>query len=518
VYEPTPPQHAAEVLSQLFSLLREAPSEFKSRFRGNDDGTSTSLIKNLKRFGAIPSPRQLHALSLRLPLTLGGAFRVFGYRLDQMRRIDSLINGENTRFVESYPFYRDRKVDLPGVLGTPEVFRRSSLISEVVTNWQRGVPIRAIRGPSWQRQGVVYAQIGTNHTLAMPKVPPGAFVAIEPISRAERQSPDPTKIYFLQHGSGYLCCNCMADRGRLILITSDHSYKGPLDFLYPQRIRIVGRVRSFGVGLPLHPQSGNLEIDDRRFAPLYFPWEHDRFFHLVSAERNRQGKTDFQIARDNEILGVTIGAIISGRTLRRYEHATDAIPHTSILIALALTNSLRFSDALRTLGLWSEDTHRYSLTTLMEAESYFDLPAIPVEAESPSPKEQWEPIFNRWGEWPTLLSMAIPDLGRWGHRMLCINQSEWFKGLDSFVPPHSVVVLEEQKSLSFDNDTRYRRDWDRPLFAFRSDGRIFCGYLETDGSNISLVPHPSSGSPRRVTFRKHQIQVLWRVIGVAVPL
>ena len=160
------------------------------------------MLTNLRQFGSTPTPRQLQALKLHLSLTIGGAFKLFGYSLDGMRGIEGRLNGGRTRFIESYPFYRDRPVDLPGVLGHHDAFQSTAFLSDLVVRWQKGIPIRAIRGPHWQKGGFLYAQLGSSDTRSMPKVLPGSYILIRHIGEQERQNPNPEWMYFLQLGNG----------------------------------------------------------------------------------------------------------------------------------------------------------------------------------------------------------------------------------------------------------------------------------------------------------------------------
>jgi hypothetical protein len=229
-------------------------------------------------------------------MTIGGVFKLFGYSLDSMRKVEFLLNGEGTRFVGSYPFYRDRAVDLPGTLGEQIAFQRTAFFSELVVCWQQGIPIRAIRGPHWQREGFLYAQLGTGDTLALPRIPPGSYIAIRPIGEKERQTPDPERIYFLQHGSGYLCCGCAVRQGRLLLLSEDYNYAGPHEFFCPGQIRIVGRVVFFSVRLPLVKSPADFPSRAHKPAPLIFPWEHTSLTDLIFAERLRFGITEAQVS------------------------------------------------------------------------------------------------------------------------------------------------------------------------------------------------------------------------------
>lgn len=518
VYDPVSPQQTTEVLSRIFALLRKTPPRTGTQRSGERAGLSPDLLSNLRQFGSTPTPRQLQALKLRLSLTIGGAFKLFGYGLDSMRYVESLLNGEQTRFVESYGFFRDRLVDLPRALGKEDAFEQSAFLSDLVVRWQEAVPIRAIRGPHWQKEGFHYAQLGLRDKLAMPKVPPGSIVAIRPVDKRESENPNPDRMYFLQHGSGYLCCGCAVRKGRLLIITQDRSYSGPKEFRYPGEIRIVGRVASFGVRLPLAKPTSVLPPRTYKPAPLIFPWEHNSFATLMSIERKRFGITEAHLKRANEIFESRLGTTVSARTLRRYEHEKDRVPHTAVLIGLALIPSLRFTDVLRTLGLWTDESEYYSLAALMNATTHDDLPTVFPEAAAPDPVARWQPMLDEWGEWPTLLSMAVPDLRKWGHRILRIDQSAWFKGLDPIVAPHSVAVLDELNLTPSSLEEKHQYNWDRPIFALRHERRTICGYLEVDGPNLALIPHPFASGVPRMNFPRRHVQILGRIAGVASPL
>jgi hypothetical protein len=518
MYDSVFPQQVTEVLSRLFALIRRAPRDVATRLNRESAGLSPDLLSNIRQFGSTPTPRQLQALKLRLSLTIEGAFKIFGYKLDGMRSIEALLNGGRTRFVESYPFHRDRPVDLPGTLGLDRSFQDTAFLSDLVVRWQKQIPIRAIRGLHWQKNGFLYAQLGSSDTVAMPRIPPGSHIAIRPIGEQERQNPNPMRMYFLQNGGGYLCCGCTVRQGRLLLITEDHNYAGLHEFFYPGEVRIVGRVTSFGVRLPLAVPSFALSQRTYRPAPLILPWEHRSLPELISAERQRFGITEAHLTRASEILESHLGASVSARTLRRYEQEKERVPRTAVLINLALIHSLRLTDVLRILNLWTDESQHYSLNALMSARTFDDLPTGYPPAEPPDPVTRWQPLLDEWGEWPTLLSMAMPNLGEGGHHILRINQSTWFKGLDPLIAPHSIVVLDELKVSPPLHTENHKQNWDRPIFALRHDDRTFCGYLEAHGSNLVLLPDSAASGTPRMTFRRNQVQILGKVAAVASPL
>jgi hypothetical protein len=518
MYDSDFPQQASEVLSRLFTLIRRAPRDVATRLNRESAGLSPDLLTNIRQFGSTPTPRQLQALKLRLSLTIGGAFKLFGYKLDGMRSIEALLNGGRTRFVETYPFHRDRPVDLPGTLGHDRAFQDTAFLCDLVVRWQKQIPIRAIRGQHWQKNNFLYAQLGSNDALAMPKIPPGSHIAIRPIGEQERQNPDPMRMYFLQHGNGYLCCGCAVRQRRLLLITEDHNYTGPHEFFYPGEVRIVGRVTSFGVRLPLAAPSSALPQRTYKPAPLILPWEQRSLPELISAERQRFGITEAHVTLASEFLESHLGATVSTRTLRRYEQEKKRAPRTAVLICLALIHSLRLTDVLRILNLWTDESQHYSLNALMSATTFDDLPMGFPPAEAPDPVTRWQPLLDEWGEWPTLLSMAIPNVGELGHQILRINQSTWFKGLDPLIAPHSVVVLDDLRVSPPFYRENHKQNWDRPIFAMRHDGRTLCGYLETHGETFVLLPHFAASGTPRVTFRRNRVQILGQIAAVASPL
>jgi hypothetical protein len=518
LYQPTPPKHIAEVLSHLFALSREIETDRAYRLSQKEAALSPNILMNVRQSGSVPSPRQLQALKIRLSMTIGGVFKLFGFSLDRMRAVESLLNGARTRFVESYPFYRDRPIDLPSKLGDQASFQRTSFLSEFVREWQRGIPIRALHGPQWQNNEILYGQLGSGDTLAMPKIPPGSFVAIRPISEQERQSPEPRRYYFLQHGAGYMCCGCAVRQGRLTIMTQDHNYLGHYEFQYPGEIRIVGRVLSFGVHLPLIQPTPESPRRGHKAAPLILPWEHKSLVQAISAERLRFGITEGELESLSEILEKHLGVGISARTLRRYEHNGERVPHTAVLLGMALVHSLRMTDVFKALELWTDEARDYSLTTLMKANSRADLPAAFQSAEAPEPLSLWQPFVQEWGEWPTLLSLAIPDLARWGRRIFRVDQSAWFKGLDPFIAPHSVLVLDEQDVSPPTHIEKHKENWARPFYAFRHEERTYCGYVEVDGQHLVLIPHPLAATVPRIVFRRTQAQIFGRVIAVTSPL
>jgi hypothetical protein len=352
------------MLSHLLMLFRSRRSDPAGRGPEILGTLSPDLIANIRQFGYTPSPRQLHAISQNLNLTIGGAFKLFGYSLDRMRELDFLLNGAKTRLIESYPFYRDRLVDIPEILGDASSLRQNAFLADLILSWKQQVPIRAIRGPHWSRQRVLYAQVGTKDGMGLPRIPPGSVVSIEEIDEIERCKSAPERYYFLQRRTGYSCCRCMVDRGRLLLIT-DRRLGPRLEVTFPGEVRIIGRIVFFAIRLQIPEPEPLPSRNARNDTPLLLPWEHTSFPALLRTEKLRFGITEAHLNKVADVLEDQLDVRLSSRTLRRHVHNAEQLPRTAVLLALIATHSLRPSDVLRLLRLWPAGARQLSLTTLM---------------------------------------------------------------------------------------------------------------------------------------------------------
>lgn len=518
VYEPESSRRKAEMLSHLLMLSRSQHRERLERQPPVHGAFSRDLITNIRRFGYTPSLRQLHALSQYLDLTIGGAFKLFGYSLESMRHLDFLLNGERTRFIETYPFYRDRPVDVPQLLGNSGALHQNSFLYDFVRSWRIGIPIRAIRGPHWRRRKLLYAQIGTRDGMALPRIPPGSIIAVQEIDENERRNPDSSRYYLLQHHAGYICSRCVAEKGRLLLITRGQKIGIRQEFEYPGEARIVGQVVSFAAKLPapaLGPLVSNLIWS--KDTPLILPWEHTSFTSLLKAETVRFGITEAHLTGLAPLLKEQLGVALSSRTLRRYQRIGNTSPRTAVLLGIAAVLSLRLSDVFRVLKMWGPTVQQLSLTTLLDVDRAVDLPSSFDAAPRPEPFNQWNKILEEWGEWPSLISMAFPRIGTRQEHFLRLSQARQFGGLRPIVGDGAIVHIDDQDVHPTKNGGNEQEGWDRPIYVLRHRGETLIGYLESDETHLALQPHPLAGIPR-ILFPRARVEILGRVTGIASPV
>ena len=519
MYEHVPVRRVIDEVSHIYRLYRDSGISASEDLERQQARLFflRSLINNLKHERSRPSARALIELSKHTQLAIGGSFRLLGYKLDELRQADRVLNGHRTRIIESYPFHRDRGIDLPHVLSATDALDRSVFVSDAVVRWQRDLPIRVLQGSSWQRKGTFYVQLGTEDHQALSGLPPGAILLIEPVSIKEHVEPEPQVIYCLQFGNGYRCAGCSVTKGKLVLSALDYSYGGRYEYLYPGEVRIVGRARGFATSLPTFTSKIRDIPRTRSSAPMLLPWEQPNLSSLLRTKRWRFGLNEETLHRANPILESVVGTGLSPRTLRRYEHDTPSIPHANALLALTLFHSARISDVLRLLGFEKDEPSQFSLITWLEANRLDELPGKGILATIPEPRNRWYKLLEEWGEWPALLSMAIPRMAQLQHRLLRIRSHATFGGLDPILRPGTIVFIEERRNWPDTQADRRVSGWDRPIYAIRHRQEVLCGYLDSDDRHIALIPHPRSLA-RRVSFLRHQVEMVGKVIAVASPL
>lgn len=519
MYERISREEAINRFAHIYDLYRRDAHIETERSRGNQTRLRflSRIMDHLRHRRSTLSPRMLAGLARNAALTVGAAFELAGYPLDGLREAEYELNGHRTRIVESYPYSLDREVDLPIHLLGSEAFEHSAFVADVVYEWQKR-PIRAVLDEGWRRETTFYVQMGTNDSLGLSELPPGAIVAMVPVAAEEATHPDPQSVYCLQFGDGYRCCRCVIEKGRrLHLVPYNSNYRGCCIYASPAEVRIVGKARYFASALPASTHTLGDRARKHGNAPLRLPWEQPSLAALWRAEYLRLGLDVQALARTNEKLTSHLGATISPRTLRRYRHEDSIVPHTGQLLAMGLLHCARFGDLLRLLGFPQDDTGRYSLADWTEARSLQDLTVTQHRAAAPAADTQWGQLLHSWGEWPAMLSMRFPELRKFSQSVLRVEQTKIFDGLPPVFGPGTFAFIEERDDLPPAGIPWNGPEWERPIHAIRYKGYVICGYVDLDGDHLTLLPHYRSHA-RRLTFLRRQVQMVGRWIGAAAPL
>jgi hypothetical protein len=518
VFNTVPRNVIIDALVHIRDLHRRIKPSNEREIRAYErrEAATRDLLSNLPRTNEHPTLKTLLEIADICSLTLEGAHRLFGYDLEAIRDFDLRLNGGRTHIFESYPFNRNLPVDLPARLAPQESFGVDAPLRDLVLDWQRDTPIRAIEEEGWKKPGAFYVHVGTEDSLGS-SIPPGAMTLVEAIGEPEQTLPNPRAIYLLQFANGYRCSHCVVTGGKLRLFSTERTYFAREEFAYPGAVRIAGRIRMFAVGLPLPdyislrplPQTG-------RGADLILPWEHLTRDRLLATKRKRFKRSKEEKEFIQQFLKSELRAKLSERSERRYRSDTSSDPHVNALLHLTIAHVARYTDALRTGGSWFSDKGRMSLDTLLNATSLEEALAADRNAPLPTPIDVWEARRKEFGEWPSLLSIKFPQLQRWDDRVVRLSQGGGIKDLAPPIGPGSWLLLDKVLSVPDTRRDERRTGWSRPIYVLRRGLEMICGHLARDGDQFALLAD-RSGEVKQM-FRKDSFAQLSRVSGVAVPV
>jgi hypothetical protein len=517
LYNPVPRAQIADALIHLRGLFREISPSSEKDYRAHErrEILTKNLLSNVFRIKDHPTLHVVLEVADVFSLTLDGAHRLFGYELEGLREFDLKLNAGRTNIIETYPFERDRLIDLPFHLGGDEVFARNASAHDLVVDWHANIPIRTLESGGWQHPGVFYIRVGTEDSLGS-SLPPGAIALVVPVDEAERLRPNPRAIYLLRFGNGYRCSRCVVTRGKLILLTSGRRFDGPHEFAYPENVRIVGRIRMFALGLPLpdYPLLRSLP-PSQHSGPLILPWEHSSMDRLFTAQHRRFRRSRHELSRIREAMEAAFHTRLSGRTERRYRRPTTSLPHVNALIQLTVTHLARYTDALRVQRPMSSDRGRYSLDTLLNTRHLRDLPDAFRRAHLPVPRDRWTKLRTEFVEWPALLSLGFPQLQSVEERIVRLPVGIAIQGLDPPIAAGSLLLLD--KTTSMPDIQSNHTGWGRRLYALRRGADLLCGYLDRHGDQYVLF-FGSHGTGEAIAVHQDELDRLSYVSGVAVPV
>lgn len=450
-------------------------------------------------------------------LTKGGVYQLFGYDLDALREADQKINGGRTHIIESYVFDRDRRVELPLEFASSEAFRVNALLSTLVRQWQRDIPIRMLDRPGWRTPGAFYVRVGTDDSLGS-SLPSGATVLVEPPLDAELVRPNPRATYLLQFPNGYRFGRCVLAHGRLQILSDSRTYHGPELFSYPSGVRIAGRVRAFATDLPVLESSTREGVwSFRGTGELILPWEHESRWKLLSTKHHRFVRAPDAERHVHEFLRGQFRGSLSGRSRRRYRHPSASQPHADALIQMSLENLVRFSDLLRLGGRGLHDAGRLSLETYLEAASVSDLSPIGPRARIPEPLEIWQARRREIVEYGSLFAASFEQPSALGSSVMRVGDLEGFADKDLRIAPGSWLLLDAAEAHIPQSSESKRYGWARPLYVLQRGVELICGHVEAIGQN-SFVFRGSRQEDSRIQLDELGLRSVRRVRGAIIPV
>jgi transcriptional regulator with XRE-family HTH domain len=193
------------------------------------------------------------------------------------------------------------------------------------------------------------------------------------------------------------------------------------------------------------------------------------------------------------------------------------VPSIYRLYSLCTVYRLDLHEVLGWYGMQPENMALEASRTPLPESHLMQLAAAPREVlrfphPEGNPKETTmrPDLLQNWGKLPLTIAGGVENGGlQYGF----IGQEDW--SMFPLLRPGSLVVLEPARKIWTKGWTS---EYERPIYFLEKRDGYACGWASIAGRQLVLEPHPASGQPPVVFAYPEDIEVVGRVIGVAMSL
>lgn len=457
-----------------------------------------TFYHDLRENSASPHICQVIALSRLTNEPLVHWLSLFGFRLDDIPRLQAKLHGERTVILTSTTY--DKCAFVPWSWAPKMPPAADGFVPLVQIAGRRLCRERVEVIEQLSRGRYLYLKIGRRDVLAFPELVPGSICRVDPrktdlVSRDEKSGKRP--IYAVEHSSGVCCCHANeTGDGKINLISNqlpypakevtlnkDGSILGTVDLeIRPLRNSVMPRVLPFkNLGRAANWPFGGISM-----ASLN---------NLIRASRERLGmhfreasQLAAQVAKE---LQDTRYSVAVG-TLSDYE-ASNAIPrHIHKIISLCILYCIDFWTFLAAAGLTDPTTE----TSDREAASLNGRTTQGLNCGNNCANRPTSPVgtceaIEQFEEIPLFLQHNLEDMTH----LRTLSTSDWFwvghntRQLHPLLEGAFLIAMNKKRKRIAGNG--WTSQWDRPLYlVLKRDGNYVCGSCSVSGDTLTVHPHP----------------------------
>jgi hypothetical protein len=481
---------------------------------------SHNFYYDLRMGNVCPNIYQVFALSCLSNYRLVDWLRVFGFELDEIPRLQTLLNRSRTVILNSTNYDSEAGVSWFKTCAPPEELDKITPIVRII----RRAGTRRLRSiERWNRKSFIYAKVGQEDALAFPDLVPGSVLRVNPgVPSASEQTlvcRSSRHLYLVEHSEGLTCCRLhFISAGRVGLI-SDHLPLGNRGFHLDKEIRILGvadlEIHPLGK-VPLTPVSTKFH-EEWTLQPIRKEAGIPTPSALISSFRLRNGLQFREASRLSKEVAENLGDIryfLTPRSLFTYERL-EALPrHIHKIMSLCIIYCIAFWDFLRSAGLDIEQLgHEPISKDLLPRVMPMEMRRLAREDGDPPQLSLFpETLFE---EIPLFLRRSLTGLV--GLADFSVRDVFWTGGSRQPFHPlladsYFVIVNRRVKRAPH---SHLSRPWESPLYLILlRDGTYICGPCTMKDDAIILHPHPAS-SLQPMTFRNGmEAEIAGRVVTV----
>jgi hypothetical protein len=485
--------------------------------------------------GLSPTLHQLFALSHLSGYRLADWLAVFGFRLDEISRLQAALEHPRTTLLDNgvydahatLPWFRERS---PG--GTPPPVAPLSQLLE-----SAGPRRLSSLLPAGQAQ-YLYAKIGRQDAFAFPDLIPGSIVRANPRLAErllQRPSPEISKhILLVEHGRGLCCCRLhFGAKNRVTLMATRLPFAN-VELQLGSEARILGVLDLEFRPLANHRRPATPSYTQPEVAPglarLWTPAPlnqevgKQRPALLLRNARLRAGLSFRQASEMSRAVATALGDkryFTSPGSLSDYE-ASDTPPrHIHKLFTVAILYSIRFGDLLNVFGLGLNEAAK---TPIPDEWMVRDDTQAPESHDRNTPQQTpatgfLAAILGRFGEVPFFLRNSLVSLS--GLPEISLRDVFWVGGQQKAMHPSLAgalfVIVNHKKRKP--RTPRRKSPWEQPLYLLtRRDGSYLMASCSLENGTIVVHPHAASFVPPERLQNRVDAEVVGQIVTVVRSL
>ena len=468
-----------------------------------------------------PNLHQLAALSRISNYRLSDWLAVFGFRLDDIPKFQSLVSWRHTVLLDTSVY--DLEQWIPWFAEQFSESARPS-IAPLGQFLKRGLLVRAKELLALGKKRFLYVKVGWNDTFAFPTLAPGSIARVD--IRCARNllsdlGPGSSKRMFLVESGLTLNCGHLRRTGknRIMLCSSTFPFT-------QAELTLDGSVRILGVvDAEVRPSASELASQVRPHKsnlPRAIVAMTPDLRQLVRISRMRVGISFREASAVSRWIARTLADPVyfaAAGTLSDYENVSSPLRHVQKIISLCILYCIDFWSFLRAAGVPVDFLGNDPMPDkFVPRPSYTNQPSTErVAARQPVKKlvGVLSALIDQWQEVPLFMRSALPTIT--GLKDFSVSDVFCYnEGQDSVHPSLiGASLLAVNRRIKIPVPAPATSVWEQPLYILLlRDGSYLCGSCELRRG--VLIVHPHSDRPHRSIQLKNGIdaEVIGRVTAI----
>ncbi|HXN74420.1 MAG TPA: hypothetical protein VN861_17870 [Candidatus Acidoferrales bacterium] len=469
-----------------------------------------NLRYDLKVSSGRLSIHQLFALSKITNFRLYDWLTVFGFRIDEISRLQVLIPRQHSALLDSSVYDTQARIPWFAERFHVQLIPAIAPLRQLLT---RTAPRRAVELLPLRKTKFLYAKVGKEDLLAFPDIAPGSIIRIDALRSTELPSNAKTHpdnlIFFVERDIGFTCSRLLYRGNSRVVLSSPQLPFAQAELTVGNELRILGVVDAeFRPMLIQHPaQEQSTPVSNRRRQPLHISNSQTSLKDLIRLSRLQVGLSFREASKLTRWIAQTLTDQLyfaAASTLSDYE--TFSVPPRRIqkIITLCVLYSIVFRDFLSVSGLSLESAGSEPIPDefMPRQMIYRGRESDILSAEAVSKESQvgfLDALIEQWEEIPLFLRSSLNELA--GISNFSLSDVYWVGGDRSPIHPWLVnatfVVINRRVKRPVESiSTTF---WEQPLYLLLArNGRYFCGCCTFQHGLVVVHPYPDRPfSPRQ---------------------